>query len=191
MRNLQKLTESLGNFQIDSANPLKSIGNMQEIFDAGFWEKMVQLTNYSPTDVQNQQVDDDQPIPEKEVQEESSELDYGLFDSHVPHVDLFQTPNKVIVCCELPGLERKSMEISLANNRTLTIKGSIARPSYALYLFKQERYYGYFEREIRLPHLVSTEGMKSMYVNGLLELHFYKRNRKTTAKEKITIHFNY
>ncbi|USG66181.1 Hsp20/alpha crystallin family protein [Brevibacillus ruminantium] len=192
MKNLQKLTQSLGHFHSDYAEPLKSIGNIQEIFNEDFWEKMVQMTNTIGKNVQSEQVEYEEVVSENDSEREPQERQEDLFDDlYVPYVDVYETNNKVIVACEAPGLERNSMEISLANGRELLIKGQIAKSRYATYVVKKERYFGAFQRKITLPHSVTTEGLKSQYVNGILEFHFFKKARKSASREKVTIHFGY
>lgn len=88
-----------------------------------------------------------------------------------PKVDVIDRDNEIVVRAELPGVDKKDVDISLANN-TVTIKGSSRHEE------KEEKgdYYrcetsqGAFSRTLTLPADVNTEKAKANFKDGLLEL---------------------
>src|SRR4030067_369226 len=48
------------------------------------------------------------------------------FEGHVPKVDVIDRENEVVVKAEIPGVEKKDLDISLTES-TVTIKGSTQR----------------------------------------------------------------
>jgi len=161
MKNLQKVAEALSKLNVVGQQPWKSISNMQGMFDGNFWENMVQLTKHD--DEKNNTVLDE-------------DIANDVFE---PNTDIFQTENKIIVSCEVPGLDQNTLEISVSNNRLLMIKGKIIRKYQYVRSVKKERFYGNFARQIYLPHPVSARGMKRSYVDGILELQLVKRRLKS------------
>ncbi|MGD8192370.1 Hsp20/alpha crystallin family protein [Brevibacillus ginsengisoli] len=157
MKDIQELLKHLQNIN-QLISPLQTAGFMHEAFGEKFWDSMSKLTN---SGVNHMDV-------------EQSQL--------APQMDVFQTKTKVIVYCEIPGLQLDSLEVSLDNSRQLMIKGTIIKKTHPGVLVKRERFFGNFLREIKLPHPVSTVGMKRIYQDGLLELHFIKKSIKSGSR---------
>jgi len=93
------------------------------------------------------------------------------FGGKVPKVDVIDRDNEILVRAELAGVDKKDVDISLANN-TVTIKGSTRHEE------KEEKgdYYrceisqGAFSRTLTLPADVDTDKAKANFKDGLLEL---------------------
>lgn len=93
------------------------------------------------------------------------------FTGRLPKVDVVDRDNEIVVRAELPGVDKKDVDISLANN-TVTIKASSKREE------KEEKgdYYrceisqGAFSRTLALPADVDTDKAKANFKDGMLEL---------------------
>jgi len=116
----------------------------------------------------------------------------GWFDRDfdIPRIDVYETENEVVAKCDLPGLDRKDdLNIDIDNN-LLTISGIVNRTGEVREnrMHRQERFVGRFQRSITLPARVSSEGVKAVYKNGVLEV----RMPKTGAPEgkKIDVEFH-
>jgi HSP20 family protein len=89
----------------------------------------------------------------------------------IPVVDLFEEKDYVVVKAEMPGLEKKDVEVSLNDSR-LTIKGEkkkkeeVKKKDY----FYSERSYGAFVRVLDLPCKVKGDKVKASFENGVLEV---------------------
>ena len=97
--------------------------------------------------------------------------DVGLPEMIVPKVDVIDRENEVVVKAEIPGVEKKDLDISVGED-TVTIKGSTRHEE------KEEKgdYYrceisrGAFSRTVALPATVDGGKAKGSFKDGVLEL---------------------
>jgi HSP20 family protein len=93
------------------------------------------------------------------------------FAGKLPKVDVVDRDNEIVIRAELPGVDRKDVDVSLGTN-TVTIKGSSKREE------KEEKgdYYrceisrGDFSRTLALPGDVDSSKAKAVFKDGILEL---------------------
>lgn len=105
-----------------------------------------------------------------------------LTEMRLPQVDVIDRDEEVVVRAELPGVDKKDLDVSMTDN-TVTIKGTTQREE------KEEKgdYYrheiarGSFARTVTLPAEVDGERAKATFKDGLLELVLPKRE---TAKRR-------
>ena len=100
----------------------------------------------------------------------------GLFDRSVtPAIDFIEGENEFTVTCELPGLEEKDIDVSIASN-VLTVKGTKntdyenKRGKY----YKKETWTGSFQRTLALPQTVDSEKISAQLKNGILQIRLPK-----------------
>ena len=84
----------------------------------------------------------------------------------VPSLDVAETGDSLVVTLEVPGLERRDVEIAL-HDGLLTIKGEKRREPEARY-HHAERACGVFVRSLRLPAAVDAARVTATVKNGLL-----------------------
>lgn len=95
----------------------------------------------------------------------------ATFTDKWPKVDIIDRDNEIVVRAELPGIDKKDVEVSLANN-TVTIQGSSKhevkeeKGSY----YRCETSQGSYLRTLSLPADVNTDKAKASFKDGLLEL---------------------
>ncbi len=95
----------------------------------------------------------------------------GWGEEWSPAVDVAETPEKLTVKAEVPGIEPKNLEISLAGD-ILTIKGEKksereeTKENYHLV----ERSQGSFCRSLRLPAAVAADKIEAHYEKGVLTI---------------------
>ncbi len=86
-----------------------------------------------------------------------------------PAVDVSETADQVVIKAEVPGMEAKDIDISLAGD-VLTIKGEKKsereekKENYHLV----ERTYGSFSRSLKLPAAVDADKIEAGYKQGVL-----------------------
>ena len=93
------------------------------------------------------------------------------FEGRMPKVDVIDRDDEILVRAELPGVEKKDIDVSTTEN-TVTIKGSTRAEE------KEERgdYYrceissGSFARTLALPGNVDASKAKATFKDGVLEL---------------------
>ena len=86
-----------------------------------------------------------------------------------PPVDMYETKNEVVVAVELPGLNEKDIRVSITGD-LLTIQGERQWSDEAREAghYRQERWFGKFERTLSLPIPVEAGQVKATYRDGVL-----------------------
>jgi HSP20 family protein len=108
--------------------------------------------------------------------------------THVPPLDLFTTPADLVIEIELPGVQKKDIDITLYKN-TLTVR------AIKLECFEEdkinyvcmERSFGRLFRAVELPYPVDTAKIKASYGNGILTIVMPRVEDKRNNKQKVSI----
>ena len=114
----------------------------------------------------------------------------GLFDRRVsPAIDVVEHADRFTVECDLPGLDQKDIEISMASG-VLTIKGEKKgeKVTEKAKVYRKETWEGSFQRTVALPASVDADKVDASYRNGVLTIELPKseeaRTRKIELKSK-------
>ncbi|HET6142970.1 MAG TPA: Hsp20/alpha crystallin family protein [Candidatus Acidoferrales bacterium] len=105
-----------------------------------------------------------------------------------PAVDIYETPNELVVKADLPDVNEKDIDVRVENN-LLTIRGerkfekSVSEENY----LRVERTYGSFSRSFSLPNMVNAEAIGAGYNNGVLTVTLPKREESKPRQVKITV----
>src|SRR4030042_769698 len=101
-------------------------------------------------------------------------------------LDVAETKNDIVVKVEIPGIDPKEIDISLAND-VLTIKGEKKqeREEKEENYHVVERSYGSFTRSLRLPGEVQSDKITASYKNGILKATFPKSEEAKKKEIKI------
>lgn len=98
--------------------------------------------------------------------------DRDLLSGHwVPAVDIYETPERVVLVADLPGVEQDDIELSIENN-TLVLSGErrmkkdVNQENY----HRVERGYGTFHRSFTLPMTIDQNSIRAEHRNGILEV---------------------
>lgn len=107
------------------------------------------------------------------------------FEGKIPSVDVIDHDDDILVRAEVPGVDKKDLDISVTEN-TVTIKGKSSHEE------KEEKgdYYrceisrGTFARTVSLPHDVNPDKAKATFKDGMLELTMpkVKKSNRHTIK---------
>jgi HSP20 family protein len=112
---------------------------------------------------------------------ETPHFHFGGFDFGVP-MEINETKNSVVVEAEMPGMDSKSLDISL-NGDLLTIRGEKKQETKTDNgdCYCTERIYGKFSRSVRLPGHVKSKAdeIKATYKDGVLRIEIPKAEAKT------------
>jgi len=101
-----------------------------------------------------------------------------------PHIEVSETDREVTVVAELPGIEQKDVEVTLAEG-TLTLKGEKKSESTgALY---SERWHGQFQRSLQLGPDVDPEKVTAAFKNGILSVTLGKRAEAERQVKRISV----
>ena len=104
-----------------------------------------------------------------------------------PAVDIYETPDQVIVRIEIAGVAKTdfSVELSRSAVRIRGIRKELTRKADAAYRLAEIQY-GPFERILRLPTAVDPEVASTVYKNGFLELYLAKSAKPKVYKIEVT-----
>jgi len=108
------------------------------------------------------------------------------FEGKMPRVDIVDHDDELVVKAELPGVDKKDLDISMTEN-TVTIKGSTSREE------KEEKgdYYrsemsrGSYSRTLALPSDVEADKAKAKFKDGVLELTLPKLKKAKRRSVKV------
>jgi HSP20 family protein len=105
-----------------------------------------------------------------------------------PAVDIYETPNELVVKADLPDVNEKDIDVRVENN-LLTIRGerkfekSVAEENF----LRVERTYGAFSRSFSLPNTVNAETIGAEYKIGVLTVTLPKREESKPRQVKVTV----
>ncbi len=109
-------------------------------------------------------------------------------DGGAVRMDVAETDKDVQIVADLPGVDLKDVDISLANN-TLTIRGEkkSERDEKKADFHLVERRFGAFTRKVTLPEGCDPAQVKAEYANGVLKVVVPKPAEIVAATHKIKI----
>ena len=122
---------------------------------------------------------------------EAAELEPGLLDRPAaPRVDIVEYEDRFELLCDLPGVDENDIELTIAAN-VLTLKGekkapvSEERREKGCKLYRDEIWYGSFQRTISLPQGVDSENVNATSKNGVLTVSVPKRDEAKQRRIEI------
>ena len=88
-----------------------------------------------------------------------------------PHVDIFERGGKLVISADLPGLTKDDVKVDITEDAVL-IEGErkYEHEQREEGVYRSERGYGQFRRQIPLPEGVKSETAKANFKNGVLEV---------------------
>jgi len=113
----------------------------------------------------------------------------GLFDrSFSPAIDVIENTNDYTVACELPGLDQKEIDVSIASN-VLTIKGQKKdeHEEKKGKFYKKESWSGSFQRTLPLPMSVEGDKIKAELKDGVLTIVLPKKEEVKPKQIAVSI----
>src|SRR3954468_18167308 len=92
-------------------------------------------------------------------------------DTFSPRVDFFERDGKLVVRADLPGMSKDDVSVEVTED-AVVIDGERKYEHEAKEqgIYRSERSYGRFHREIPLPEGVKTENATANFKNGVLEV---------------------
>jgi HSP20 family protein len=108
----------------------------------------------------------------------------------VPQVDVSETDKEVQVTADLPGIDEKDIEVTLADG-ILTIKGERKaekeEKDEKRSFHRMERSYGFYKRSIAVPSEVVEDKIKAEFSKGVLTIKMPKSAEAKSKVKKISI----
>jgi HSP20 family protein len=110
---------------------------------------------------------------------------FTLEHSMVPHTDIYEEKDQLVMKTELPGIDQKDLDISLEGDRlTIKVEKKEEVKEDATH-HTRERYYGEYYRSVTLPYPVKGNKISATFDNGVLELRLPKDEEIKAKKIEI------
>ncbi len=112
----------------------------------------------------------------------------GLALPALPRVDIRETDREVEVIAELPGMDDKDVDVTVAEG-ILTIRGEkkSEHESEEKGFVRRERSFGRVERVVPLPDGVDLDSAKATFKNGVLSVTFAKTPEAQAAVKRVQV----
>jgi HSP20 family protein len=109
-------------------------------------------------------------------------------DSWTPVADVYESPEALVLCLELPGLEQEQIALRVEADE-LVVSGErlIDRERPEEQFHRVERAYGKFSRRFHLPSTVDRENVEATYRDGLLRVSLKHRGKKQDGTIHVAI----
>ena len=130
----------------------------------------------------------DQEISVRNKQEVKREEPTRSGRTYQPDVDIYETPERLWLWVDMPGVDEKSVNVDLANG-VLTIEGAVVLDDYnELAPVYTEYNVGNYLRRFSISTDVDVDGIKARTTNGVLELELPKAEKARPRKITVTAH---
>jgi len=111
-----------------------------------------------------------------------------LLGGWVPAVDLYEDKDGLTVKCELPGMKKEDIDISL-HEGFLTISGERKHEEQKKTgeAYRTERYEGRFSRTLSLPSKVEADKISATYKDGVLTVELPKAEEAKPKQIQVNV----
>ncbi len=104
-----------------------------------------------------------------------------------PAVDIFETPEHIVLRAEVPGVDQNALDVEVKDNH-LVLQGDrkfeeVAGRNYQ----RVERAYGSFRRVFTLPTTVRQDQVRAVLKNGVLEITLPKEEKAKPKQIQVEI----
>jgi len=105
-----------------------------------------------------------------------------------PPVDVYEDEQGVTLKIEVPGIDEKDIDVSIASN-TLTVRGerTLEKEEKEENFQRVERQYGSFTRSFTLPNSVDLEQVSAHYNKGVLKIRLAKKAESKPKQIKLNV----
>ena len=123
-------------------------------------------------------------VEKKELETEQEQTVPGKF--FVPYTDIHETGEALVVTMEMPGVEKKNVEIGLEKN-VLSVEGRIDFDPYAdLEPVYTEYNVGHFRRSFTISSQIDRDKIAASMADGVLTLHLPKATERMARTIAVT-----
>jgi len=111
----------------------------------------------------------------------------GGVGAWTPVTDVYETPERMILHAELPGLEQSDIEVRVDRDE-LVVQGERRMDRDPAGEFHRvERSYGKFLRRFHLPQAVDRESVEAVYRDGVLTVTLTKQDRDRSGAIRVAV----
>ena len=110
----------------------------------------------------------------------------GSFSRWTPALDVYQDKDQFTVVAELPGLKKEDIALSL-HDGVLTISGERKQEKKSEEGYRNERFFGRFQRSVTLPPGIDGNKVKATYEDGVLKVVLAKEEEAKPKKIEVSV----
>ncbi len=115
---------------------------------------------------------------------EDEEMSTGQW---APAVDIFETPDTIVIRAEVPGIEQPALNVEIKDN-SLIIEGERKfEEAQGRNYHRVERPYGNFRRVFSLPMTVRQDQIQAHLKNGVLEITLAKEEKTRPKRVQVEV----
>ena len=105
-----------------------------------------------------------------------------------PAAELFETDNEVVFRAEMPGIDPKSVDVTVSED-ALTVRGEARaeEEQKGRNYYRRELRYGSYQRTVALPTAVQADQARAAYRNGILEVRLPKAERARAKSIRVEV----
>jgi HSP20 family protein len=105
-----------------------------------------------------------------------------------PAVDIFETPEMIVMKADLPGIDEKDIDVRIENN-VLILRGErkFLKEAKEEDYHRIERSFGVFSRTFQLPGTIDQTRISAVHKDGVLEVRLPKREDSKPKQIKVDI----
>lgn len=116
--------------------------------------------------------------------EEEEEMTTGQW---TPAVDIYETPESIVIRVEVPGIEQQALNVEVKENHLIVEGERKFEEAEGRNYHRVERAYGSFRRTFALPMTVRHEQIQALLKNGMLELTLAKEEKAKPRRVQVEI----
>jgi HSP20 family protein len=96
---------------------------------------------------------------------------WSTSEAFAPHIDVFERNGKLVISADLPGMNKDDVKVDITED-SVVIEGErkYEHEESKEGIYRSERSYGHFHRQIPLPQGVKTDTATANFKNGVLEI---------------------
>lgn len=106
---------------------------------------------------------------------------------YIPRADIYETEDNIVVVADMPGVDQKSVDISLEKN-ILTINGYVEPHEIEGYSLAWAEYdVGDYQRSFRISNEIDREKIEATIKDGVLRLYLPKAEQAKLKKIAVKV----
>jgi HSP20 family protein len=102
-----------------------------------------------------------------------------------PAVDIFETPQSLVIRAEVPGIEQEALNVELKENSLIVEGERKLEEGEGWNYHRVERPYGSFRRVVALPMAFRHEQIQALLKNGVLEITLLKEEKTKPTRIQV------
>jgi HSP20 family protein len=104
-----------------------------------------------------------------------------------PSVDIFETPESIVIRVEVPGIEQQALDVEVKENSLIVAGDRTFEEVEGRHYQQVERAYGNFRRVFSLPMPIRQDQIHAVLKNGVLEITLPKEEKAKPKRVQVEV----